>query len=99
MGDLRFTSISSYSDRDVLVLRDATALDRLDHRRLDRPGPEQSTRWTRRWPTPPTLQTFTQEVRLSSTGEGPLQWVIGGFYSTIDRDYAQDLYRGRASAR
>jgi iron complex outermembrane receptor protein len=38
------------------------------------------------------LQTFTQEVRLTSTGEGPLQWVIGGFYSHIDRDYAQDLF-------
>ena len=26
------------------------------------------------------LQTFVSEVNLLSTGEGPLQWVIGGFY-------------------
>ena len=26
-------------------------------------------------------ETFTQEVRLVSTGDGPLDWIIGGFYS------------------
>jgi iron complex outermembrane receptor protein len=28
---------------------------------------------------------------LSSNGDGPLQWVLGGFYSNTDRDYAQRL--------
>ena len=37
------------------------------------------------------LKTFTQELRLASTGSGPFQWVVGGFYSNIDRDYTQRL--------
>ncbi|USQ97324.1 TonB-dependent receptor [Caulobacter sp. RL271] len=27
-----------------------------------------------------TIKTFTQEVRLASSGDGPLNWLIGGFY-------------------
>lgn len=26
------------------------------------------------------LESFTQELRVSSTGKGPLQWTVGGFY-------------------
>jgi iron complex outermembrane receptor protein len=37
------------------------------------------------------LKQYTQEVRLASTGAGPLQWVIGGFYTKIDRQYQQTL--------
>ncbi|MCJ2184880.1 TonB-dependent receptor [Novosphingobium sp. 1949] len=47
-----------------------------------------------------TLDTssFTQEVRLSSTGTGPLHWVVGGFYSNekLDRDLEVTLYYGGA---
>ncbi len=38
------------------------------------------------------MKSFTQEIRLASNGDGPFQWVVGGFYSHIDRDYAQDLF-------
>src|SRR5260221_570315 len=34
---------------------------------------------------------FTQELRLSSNGKGPLQWVAGAFYADSDRKYAQRL--------
>ena len=34
---------------------------------------------------------FTQELRLSSDTDGRFQWVIGGFYSDIERDYGQTL--------
>jgi iron complex outermembrane receptor protein len=37
------------------------------------------------------LKQFTQELRLASTGTGPLQWVVGGFYSDVDRKYHQRL--------
>ncbi|MAT92565.1 MAG: TonB-dependent receptor [Halioglobus sp.] len=30
--------------------------------------------------------TFTQEIRLVSTGDGPWNWIIGGFYSDQDID-------------
>jgi len=37
------------------------------------------------------LQQFTQEIRLASTGSGPFQWVVGGFFSNVDRKYQQIL--------
>ena len=37
------------------------------------------------------LKQCTQELRLASTGTGPFQWVVGGFYSNVDRKYAQRL--------
>ena len=37
------------------------------------------------------LNQFTQELRLSSSGTGPFQWLVGGFYSHIDRTYNQSL--------
>lgn len=30
------------------------------------------------------LETFTQEVRLTSTTDGPFQWMVGGYYFTED---------------
>ncbi|MCR5873064.1 TonB-dependent receptor [Phenylobacterium sp. J426] len=90
LGGLTLTSISSFTDRDVLVVRDATALTgsitggsiglapavyNLDAPLIDATD----------------VKSFSQEVRLASNGEGPLQWVLGAFYSNIDRDYSQDL--------
>jgi len=31
-------------------------------------------------------ETFTQEVRLVSTSDGPLNWIVGGFYSDFKQD-------------
>jgi iron complex outermembrane receptor protein len=33
---------------------------------------------------PETMEVFTQEIRVTSTHEGPLQWIAGGFYSSYD---------------
>ena len=41
--------------------------------------------------TPPTSRASRQELRFSSKGKGPLQWVVGAFYSDTDRKYAQRL--------
>ncbi|MBL8771704.1 MAG: TonB-dependent receptor [Phenylobacterium sp.] len=89
-GGLRLTSISTFTDRDVLVLRDATALTgSITGGSIGLP----QAVYTIDAPLYDTtdVQSFTQEVRLASTGEGPLQWVVGAFYSDIDRNYAQDL--------
>ncbi len=90
VGDLRFTSISTFTDRDVLVLRDATALTGSITGGSIGLAPAV---YTINAPLADTTdaKSYTQEIRLASNGEGPLQWVIGGFYSRIDRDYAQDL--------
>ena len=36
-----------------------------------------------------TVEVFTQELRLSSDYEGGFQWVVGGFYSDMERNYGQ----------
>ena len=90
MEGLRFTSISSYTDRNVLVRRDATALTGSITGGSIGLSPAV---YTISSPLDDTtdVKSYTQEARLSSTGEGPLQWVGGVFYSHIKRDYAQDL--------
>ncbi len=88
-GEALLTSITSYTDRDVLVVRDATALTAsitggsigLSEAiyTLDAPLDDATT-----------ATSLSQELRLSG-GSLQLQWVVGGFYSTSDRDYGQAL--------
>lgn len=35
------------------------------------------------------VSSFTQEIRLVSTSDGPLQWIGGVFYQQMDREYTQ----------
>jgi len=83
------TSVSSYTDRDILVSRDASALTGsvssdfgLGDAAILLPSNLRDTT---------KVEQFTQELRLSSNGDGPFQWVIGGFYSNTDRFYQQFL--------
>jgi iron complex outermembrane receptor protein len=88
-GGKTLTSISSYIQRKIDVLRDATALTasitggsfgapaRVFE--LDSPLDDHTK-----------AHGFTEELRLSG-GTKPLQWVFGGFYSNNHRDYGQGL--------
>ncbi|MGB5133199.1 MAG: TonB-dependent receptor [Steroidobacteraceae bacterium] len=89
LGDLTLTSISSYTDRDIQVIRDATQLTGSvtfdlggtgDQPRLDSPLFDDTT-----------LTVFTQELRLASNYDGGFQWLVGAFYSDIQRNYGQTL--------
>ncbi|CAN5195487.1 TonB-dependent receptor [soil metagenome] len=40
------------------------------------------------------IKTFTQELRLASNGEGPLNWLIGGFYQDEKIDTGRDINYG-----
>ena len=100
MGGVTFTAVSSYTDREVLQIRDTTQLagsitgqpgaftapDFLDFAfgedvfTLDAPLDDATD-----------VQMFTQEARVASNDDGPFQWVLGVFYSDIDRDYSQTL--------
>ena len=98
LGGVELTSITSYMDREILVSRDASALTasvgitpliilpglvpNLDPDIAALPSNLRDTTDLKQW---------TQEVRLSSVGSGPLQWVVGGFYTDIERVYAQRL--------
>jgi iron complex outermembrane receptor protein len=83
------TSITSYTDRDVLVVRDATALTAsitggsqgFGEQVFTLDGPLDDAT---------TAKVLTQELRLSGE-RGKVDWVAGVFYSDIERDYGQSL--------
>lgn len=83
------TSISSYTDRDILVSRDASALTGSVSVDLGYQDAGVSLPSNLRDTT--KVEQFTQELRLSSNGDGPVQWVFGAFYSKTDRFYRQFL--------
>jgi outer membrane receptor protein involved in Fe transport len=88
-GGVDLTSVSSYTDRDILVSRDASALT--GSVSVDLGFPTAGVLLPSNLADTTKVQSFTQELRLSSNGDGPFQWVLGGFYSNTDRDYAQRL--------
>ena len=92
-GGVELTSVTSYINRDILVSRDA---QRADAQCIGR------SRAQRRWRSAELscLQparhhqprdASRRSCGLASTGSGPFQWVVGGFYSKVNRFYAQRL--------
>ena len=84
-----FTSVTSATDRDVLVVRDATALfASIAGASLGLPAPI----YTLDAPLidATTATGLTQELRLAS-GDEYTHWVLGLFYSSSERDYGQSL--------
>jgi outer membrane receptor protein involved in Fe transport len=88
-GGVELTSVTSYIDRDILVSRDASALT--GSVSVDLGFPAAGVLLPSNLRDTTALETFTQELRLASTGSGPFQWVIGGFYSDVERVYQQRL--------
>jgi iron complex outermembrane receptor protein len=88
-GGVNLTSVTAYTDRDILVVRDAGALTSSitggsiglpeDVYTLNAPL-DDATR----------SKVFTQEVRLSGVA-GPARWLVGGFFSKNTRKYGQSL--------
>ncbi|MFN3944964.1 MAG: TonB-dependent receptor [Allosphingosinicella sp.] len=88
-GGVELTSVTTYLDRDILVSRDASALT--GSVSVDLGFPTAGVLLPSNLVDTTDLQSFVQEVRLSSATPGPFQWVFGGFYSNTDRVYAQRL--------
>ncbi|MFC4443341.1 TonB-dependent receptor [Caulobacter henricii] len=42
-----------------------------------------------------TIKTFTQELRLASKGDGPLSWLVGGFYQNEKLDTGRTIAFGK----
>ena len=89
-GGVTLNAITSYTNRDILVIRDATALT--------------ASITGGSFGAPPSVYNidaplydateasgWTQEVRFSNNGGGPFRWVAGAFYSDSKRDYGQNL--------
>jgi iron complex outermembrane receptor protein len=89
LGAVEVTSVTTYINRDILVSRDASALT--GSVSVDLNFQPAAVLLPSNLVDTTDLKTWTQELRLSSSGEGPFQWLIGAFYSNVDRIYAQRL--------
>ena len=89
LGGAALTSVTSYINRDIAVNRDASALT--GSVSVDLGFPAAAVLLPSKLVDTTDLEQFTQELRLASTGDGPFQWVFGGFYSKVDRVYNQRL--------
>jgi iron complex outermembrane receptor protein len=88
-GKVALTSITSYTDRDILVVRDATALTAsITGGSIGLPQPVYTLDAPLDDAT--TVKLWTQEFRLAGERDR-LHWLTGLFYSTMERDYAQSL--------
>ncbi|CDO34494.1 TonB-dependent receptor [Novosphingobium sp. KN65.2] len=88
------TSVTTYIHRNILVARDASALTgsvSVSPFALDLGVDGSLANLPSELRDRTKLKQWTQELRLASTGTGPFQWVFGGFYSHVDRTYAQRL--------
>ncbi len=83
------TSISTYINRDILVSRDASALT--GSVSVDLGYPAAGVNLPSNLVDTTDLETFAQEVRLSTDSSGPINGVIGLFYSDTQRLYSQRL--------
>ncbi len=65
IGGAELTSSTTYFDRDFAEDRDVSAI-------LGAPSIQANAL---------PIKTFTQEFRLTSTGDGPLKWLVGAYYT------------------
>jgi iron complex outermembrane receptor protein len=89
LGPVEVTSVTSYINRDILVSRDASALT--GSVSIDLAFPVAAVNLPSNLVDKTDLAQWSQEVRASSTGQGPFSWVVGAFYSQVDRVYRQRL--------
>lgn len=89
LGGVELTSVTTYINRDILVSRDASALT--GSVSVDLGFPAAGVLLPSNLVDTTDLKTWTQELRISSSGEGPFQWLLGAFYSDVDRVYTQRL--------
>jgi iron complex outermembrane receptor protein len=89
LGPAVLTSVSSYTNRNLLMLRDASQLT--GSVTFDILGDVPQVRLDSALNDETLVEVFTQELRLTSDTDSRFQWVVGGFYSDIDRDYGQTL--------
>ena len=79
LGFAELTSATGYSEFEALGQRDQTdLLIRLDYSYEEFPGFSAFTREV------DEAENFTQEIRLVSTGDSALSWIVGGYYNKFE---------------
>ena len=88
------TYVASYTKRNLLVSRDASALTGsvgVDPLGLCCEFPSEAVFLPSNLRDTTELEQMTHEVRVASTDDSAFQWQAGVFYSNIKRDYSQRL--------
>ncbi|AHG89277.1 TonB-dependent receptor plug [Gemmatirosa kalamazoonensis] len=89
VGGTRLTSVTSWTYRDILVVRDAGALtSSITGGSIGLPAAVYTLNAPLDDKT--TVHVFTQEVRLAG-GTDRVRWLLGGFYAGNKRKYGQSL--------
>lgn len=83
------TLATSYTDRDILVSRDGSALS--GSVSVDLGLPDAAVLLPSNLRDTTVFEQVTGELRFSSNTDGPWQWLAGIFYADNSRDYAQRL--------
>ena len=83
------TAVTSYTERDIYVGRDASALT--GSVSVDLGYPEAAVLIPSNLVDTTEVEQVTQEIRLSSNHDGRINWLFGLFYSDMERKYAQRL--------
>jgi iron complex outermembrane recepter protein len=95
-GSMALTSITSYTHRDLNIVRDATQLTGSVTFDVS-PGPshQSATPADVRLNSPLNdrtgLTVLSQEIRLASTGKSMIDWLGGAFWQHVGRHYGQQL--------
>ncbi|WP_233350891.1 TonB-dependent receptor [Hyphomonas sp. ND6WE1B] len=87
LGFAELVSVSTYTDRKIDIIRDGSAL--LHSVSLDLGYDLSITDNPANFTDHTDYKAFAQELRLASDSDGQLQWLVGGFYSDVERDFAQ----------
>src|SRR6516225_2660342 len=90
-GSATLTSITSYTHRNVRVLRDATQLTGSVTYDALKVTDQASVRLTSPLYDRTGLNVFSQELRVASNGAERIDWLVGGFFQHVDRHYGQNL--------
>lgn len=83
------TSVTSYTEREIFVGRDASALT--GSVSVDLGYPEAAVLIPSNLIDTTDVEQVTQEIRINSNTSGRIDWLFGLFYSDTERNYAQRL--------
>jgi iron complex outermembrane receptor protein len=83
------TYAGSYTEREILVGRDASALT--GSVSIDLGFPDAAVLIPSNLRDTTDLEQYTHEFRIASNGGGDVSWVAGVFFSDLERNYAQRL--------
>jgi iron complex outermembrane receptor protein len=89
-GSATLTSITSYTNRDVLVVRDAGALTSSITGGTPLALPENVYSLNAPLDDKTDAKVWTEEVRVAGASD-KLKWLAGGFFADTTRDYGQSL--------